>query len=166
MSHCQPFFDTSYYSFGLLSPSRFVNTMLISDIRMKSRGVSLPNNRSAACQLAEHTEQHPGITKFITMSTLSFSLIIITPAISVSLTNFLRNYSILCILFFVYLNLGSSNHNTASSTEEVSRGVAVEKLEGVKKWGINTYKVSLNEISDCVQNHSLCSALYRVKAIL
>ncbi|KAF6724913.1 Arfaptin-2 [Oryzias melastigma] len=34
---------------------------------------------------------------------------------------------------------GSSNHNT-SPTEEVSRGVAVEKLDSVKKWGINTYK--------------------------
>nr|XP_020468790.1 arfaptin-2-like isoform X4 [Monopterus albus] len=34
---------------------------------------------------------------------------------------------------------GSSNLNTSSSTE-VSRGVAVEKLDSVKKWGINTYK--------------------------
>eukprot|EP00064_Thunnus_orientalis_P000016 superscaffoldBa00000001_g16 len=36
---------------------------------------------------------------------------------------------------------GSSNHNTCNSTEEVSRGVAVEKLDSVKKWGINTYKM-------------------------
>ncbi|XP_019750253.1 arfaptin-2-like isoform X4 [Hippocampus comes] len=35
---------------------------------------------------------------------------------------------------------GSSNHNTCNAIEEVSRGVAVEKLDSVKKWGINTYK--------------------------
>ena len=35
------------------------------------------------------------------------------------------------------------NHNSGS-TEEVSRGVAVEKLDSVKKWGINTYKVLQN----------------------
>uniref|UniRef100_A0A3Q2ZLC6 ADP-ribosylation factor interacting protein 2a n=1 Tax=Hippocampus comes TaxID=109280 RepID=A0A3Q2ZLC6_HIPCM len=34
----------------------------------------------------------------------------------------------------------SSNHNTCNAIEEVSRGVAVEKLDSVKKWGINTYK--------------------------
>lgn len=28
------------------------------------------------------------------------------------------------------------------TAEESTRGVAVEKLETVKKWGINTYKVS------------------------
>lgn len=43
------------------------------------------------------------------------------------------------MLFFSILS-GSMNHNTGS-TEEISRGVAVEKLDSVKKWGINTYKV-------------------------
>lgn len=43
-------------------------------------------------------------------------------------------------LFFFFLE-GSSNHNTCNAIEEVSRGVAVEKLDSVKKWGINTYKV-------------------------
>ncbi|XP_008288407.1 arfaptin-2-like isoform X4 [Stegastes partitus] len=42
---------------------------------------------------------------------------------------------------------GSSNHNT-NSTEEVSRGVAVEKLDSVKKWGINTYKCTKQMFSE------------------
>uniref|UniRef100_A0A3Q3M1E9 ADP-ribosylation factor interacting protein 2a n=2 Tax=Mastacembelus armatus TaxID=205130 RepID=A0A3Q3M1E9_9TELE len=41
---------------------------------------------------------------------------------------------------------GSSNHNT--STEEFSRGVAVEKLDSVKKWGINTYKCTKQMFSE------------------
>uniref|UniRef100_A0A3Q4FZP3 ADP-ribosylation factor interacting protein 2a n=1 Tax=Neolamprologus brichardi TaxID=32507 RepID=A0A3Q4FZP3_NEOBR len=41
----------------------------------------------------------------------------------------------------------SSNHNTNSS-EEVSRGVAVEKLDSVKKWGINTYKCTKQMFSE------------------
>lgn len=28
------------------------------------------------------------------------------------------------------------------TAEEATRGVAVEKLENMKKWGLNTYKVS------------------------
>ncbi|XP_038150355.1 arfaptin-2-like isoform X4 [Cyprinodon tularosa] len=43
--------------------------------------------------------------------------------------------------------LGSINHNT-NSTEEVSRGVAVEKLDSVKKWGINTYKCTKQMFSE------------------
>ncbi|XP_037534256.1 arfaptin-2, partial [Nematolebias whitei] len=39
------------------------------------------------------------------------------------------------------------NHNT-SSTEEISRGVAVEKLDSVKKWGINTYKCTKQMFSE------------------
>ncbi|XP_070827020.1 arfaptin-2-like isoform X3 [Chaetodon trifascialis] len=72
------------------------------DIRMKSRGVSLPHSQSAAGRLAQHTEQHAG----------------------------------------------SSNHNAGNSTEEVSRGVAVEKLDSVKKWGINTYKCTKQMFSE------------------
>lgn len=43
---------------------------------------------------------------------------------------------------------GSSNHNSANSTEEVTRGVAVEKLDSVKKWGINTYKCTKQMFSE------------------
>ncbi|TNN75083.1 Arfaptin-2 [Liparis tanakae] len=43
---------------------------------------------------------------------------------------------------------GSSNNNTGNSTEEVSRGVAVEKLDSVKKWGINTYKCTKQMFSE------------------
>ncbi|XP_020490504.1 arfaptin-2 isoform X4 [Labrus bergylta] len=43
---------------------------------------------------------------------------------------------------------GSSNHNLSNSTEEVSRGVAVEKLDSVKKWGINTYKCTKQMFSE------------------
>ncbi|XP_034024308.1 arfaptin-2-like isoform X1 [Thalassophryne amazonica] len=43
---------------------------------------------------------------------------------------------------------GSSNHNTRNSSEEISRGVAVEKLDSVKKWGINTYKCTKQMFSE------------------
>ncbi|XP_031719670.1 arfaptin-2-like isoform X3 [Anarrhichthys ocellatus] len=43
---------------------------------------------------------------------------------------------------------GSSNNNGGNSTEEVSRGVAVEKLDSVKKWGINTYKCTKQMFSE------------------
>ncbi|XP_063763978.1 arfaptin-2-like isoform X1 [Eleginops maclovinus] len=87
---------------ALFSSSLFTITMLISDIRMKSRGVGLPNSQSAASRLSQHTDQHPGL----------------------------------------------SNNNTGNSTEELSRGVAVEKLDSVKKWGINTYKCTKQMFSE------------------
>ncbi|XP_053278528.1 arfaptin-2 isoform X3 [Pleuronectes platessa] len=43
---------------------------------------------------------------------------------------------------------GSSSHNPSSSTEEVTRGVAVEKIDSVKKWGINTYKCTKQMFSE------------------
>ncbi|XP_029302930.1 arfaptin-2-like isoform X3 [Cottoperca gobio] len=43
---------------------------------------------------------------------------------------------------------GSSNNNAGNSTEEVSRGVAVEKLDSVKKWGLNTYKCTKQMFSE------------------
>ncbi|XP_035479507.1 arfaptin-2a isoform X3 [Scophthalmus maximus] len=43
---------------------------------------------------------------------------------------------------------GSSNHNSNSPSEEVTRGVAVEKLDSVKKWGINTYKCTKQMFSE------------------
>lgn len=52
------------------------------------------------------------------------------------------------------------HHSSSSSSmtaEESTRGVAVEKLETMKKWGINTYKVS--EVLPCWQirvNPPLC----------
>ncbi|KAM8741945.1 arfaptin-2b isoform X1 [Acanthopagrus latus] len=48
--------------------------------------------------------------------------------------------------------LGSNMHHSSSSSsmtaEESTRGVAVEKLETVKKWGINTYKCTKQMISE------------------
>ncbi|XP_077422962.1 arfaptin-2-like isoform X2 [Vanacampus margaritifer] len=43
---------------------------------------------------------------------------------------------------------GSSNHNACNAMDEVSRGVAVEKLDSVKKWGINTYKCTKQMFSE------------------
>lgn len=62
-------FGMSYSTFSS-HPHSFVDAMLISDIRMKSRGISLPNNQSAASRLAQHTDQHPGITTLIIIATL------------------------------------------------------------------------------------------------
>ncbi|XP_028451369.1 arfaptin-2b isoform X2 [Perca flavescens] len=47
---------------------------------------------------------------------------------------------------------GSNMHHSTSSSsmtaEEVTRGVAVEKLETMKKWGFNTYKCTKQMISE------------------
>ncbi|XP_069395589.1 arfaptin-2b isoform X1 [Paralichthys olivaceus] len=47
---------------------------------------------------------------------------------------------------------GSNMHHSSSSSsmtaEEMTRGVAVEKLETVKKWGYNTYKCTKQMISE------------------
>ncbi|XP_061827991.1 arfaptin-2-like isoform X2 [Nerophis lumbriciformis] len=43
---------------------------------------------------------------------------------------------------------GGANHNACGASEEVSRGVAVEKLDSVKKWGINTYKCTKQMFSE------------------
>uniref|UniRef100_A0A4W6DZ06 ADP-ribosylation factor interacting protein 2a n=2 Tax=Lates calcarifer TaxID=8187 RepID=A0A4W6DZ06_LATCA len=95
--------ETSIVSGGYGGPAGgIIPTSTIKDIRMKSRGVSLPKSQSAASRLAQHPDQHPG----------------------------------------------SSNHNTSNSTEEVTRGVAVEKLDSVKKWGINTYKCTKQMFSE------------------
>ncbi|XP_020490503.1 arfaptin-2 isoform X2 [Labrus bergylta] len=95
--------ETSIVSGGYGGPAGgIIPTSSIKDIRMKSRGVSLPNSQSAASRLSQQAGQHPG----------------------------------------------SSNHNLSNSTEEVSRGVAVEKLDSVKKWGINTYKCTKQMFSE------------------
>ncbi|XP_008331447.1 arfaptin-2b isoform X1 [Cynoglossus semilaevis] len=48
--------------------------------------------------------------------------------------------------------LGSNMHHSSSSSsltpDEMSRGVAVEKLETVKKWGLNTYKCTKQMLSE------------------
>ncbi|KAM9347914.1 arfaptin-2b isoform 1-T1 [Symphorus nematophorus] len=48
--------------------------------------------------------------------------------------------------------LGSNMHHSSSSSsmtaEETTRGVAVEKLETMKKWGLNTYKCTKQMISE------------------
>ncbi|XP_075887803.1 arfaptin-2b isoform X2 [Nelusetta ayraudi] len=48
--------------------------------------------------------------------------------------------------------LGSNMHHSSSSSsmtaEEATRGVAVEKLENMKKWSINTYKCTKQMISE------------------
>ncbi|XP_061916885.1 arfaptin-2-like isoform X2 [Entelurus aequoreus] len=43
---------------------------------------------------------------------------------------------------------GGANNNACGASEEVSRGVAVEKLDSVKKWGINTYKCTKQMFSE------------------
>ncbi|XP_056267479.1 arfaptin-2-like isoform X1 [Pseudoliparis swirei] len=49
-------------------------------------------------------------------------------------------------------SLGSNMHHSSSSssmaTDEATRGVAVEKLETMKKWGLNTYKCTKQIISE------------------
>lgn len=64
--------------------------------------------------------------------------------------------------------LGSSNHNTTNSTEEVSRGVAVEKLDSVKKWGINTYKVlwAAGPTYPTLCHHNIVYAISHLRDIL
>ncbi|XP_040006244.1 arfaptin-2b isoform X1 [Xiphias gladius] len=48
--------------------------------------------------------------------------------------------------------LGPNMHHSSSSSsmtaEEITRGVAVEKLETMKKWGLNTYKCTKQMISE------------------
>ncbi|XP_053728781.1 arfaptin-2-like isoform X1 [Synchiropus splendidus] len=43
---------------------------------------------------------------------------------------------------------GPSHHSAHSPPEDASRGVAVEKLDTVKKWGINTYKCTKQMFSE------------------
>uniref|UniRef100_A0A8P4KNW8 ADP-ribosylation factor interacting protein 2b n=1 Tax=Dicentrarchus labrax TaxID=13489 RepID=A0A8P4KNW8_DICLA len=45
-------------------------------------------------------------------------------------------------------NMHHSSSNSSMMAEEATRGVAVEKLETVKKWGLNTYKCTKQMISE------------------
>ncbi|XP_045076324.1 arfaptin-2-like isoform X3 [Coregonus clupeaformis] len=49
---------------------------------------------------------------------------------------------------FTGLGMHHSNSNQNMSAEEANRGVAVEKLDSVKKWGINTYKCTKQMFSE------------------
>uniref|UniRef100_A0A4W5R048 ARF interacting protein 2 n=1 Tax=Hucho hucho TaxID=62062 RepID=A0A4W5R048_9TELE len=49
---------------------------------------------------------------------------------------------------FTGLGMHHSNSNQNMSVEEANRGVAVEKLDSVKKWGINTYKCTKQMFSE------------------
>uniref|UniRef100_A0A665V4Q2 Arfaptin-2-like n=1 Tax=Echeneis naucrates TaxID=173247 RepID=A0A665V4Q2_ECHNA len=45
-------------------------------------------------------------------------------------------------------NMHHSSSSSSMTAEEVTRGVAVEKLETMKKWGLNTYKCTKQMISE------------------
>lgn len=66
-----------------------ITTMLISDIRMKSRGASLPNSQSAASRLAQQTDQRPGITGLMSTSP-SFIVMTCTSSVNLSCVHFDR----------------------------------------------------------------------------
>lgn len=50
----------------------------------------------------------------------------------------------------IFCESGSNMHHTNSSSsispEDASRGVAVEKFDIMKKWGLNTYKVCQHHV--------------------
>uniref|UniRef100_A0A3P8NFR1 AH domain-containing protein n=1 Tax=Astatotilapia calliptera TaxID=8154 RepID=A0A3P8NFR1_ASTCA len=60
--------------------------------------------------------------------------------------------SCVCVTISGCSTSGSNMHHSSSSSsmtaEETTRGVAVEKLETVKKWGLNTYKCTKQMISE------------------
>ncbi|XP_040006247.1 arfaptin-2b isoform X4 [Xiphias gladius] len=45
-------------------------------------------------------------------------------------------------------NMHHSSSSSSMTAEEITRGVAVEKLETMKKWGLNTYKCTKQMISE------------------
>lgn len=47
-----------------------------------------------------------------------------------------------CVVLWVPGSNVHSSSSSASMADEKNRGVAVEKLENMKKWGLNTYKVA------------------------
>lgn len=70
----------------------------------------------------------------------------------------LAGFNLVCLLVFavyhVFLflcfgshrsgpNMHHSSSSSSMSADQTTRGVAVEKLETVKKWGLNTYKVEI-----------------------
>uniref|UniRef100_A0A3Q3JYJ3 AH domain-containing protein n=1 Tax=Monopterus albus TaxID=43700 RepID=A0A3Q3JYJ3_MONAL len=117
---------------------------------MKSGGFNLPKSQSAASRLAQHTDRHPGITRQAHhhVHTVLTPFIVTTHTISVNLCLVIFSRLTCIILHIILFSFpGSSNLNTSSSTE-VSRGVAVEKLDSVKKWGINTYKCTKQMFSE------------------
>lgn len=46
-----------------------------------------------------------------------------------------------CLSFPLAPSMHHSHSNPSMTSEEATRGIAVEKFDSVKKWSINTYKV-------------------------
>ncbi|KAG9348454.1 hypothetical protein JZ751_002189, partial [Albula glossodonta] len=76
------------------------------ELRMKSRGFSIPPSQSAASRIASQSQDFAGS------------------------------------------NMHHSSSSQSMTAEEASRGVAVEKFDIMKKWGINTYKCTKQLISE------------------
>ncbi|XP_064158227.1 arfaptin-2-like isoform X7 [Anguilla rostrata] len=76
------------------------------DLRMKSRGFSIPPSQSAASRITGQSKDTRGA------------------------------------------NMHHSSSSQSLTAEEVSRGVAVEKFDIMKKWSINTYKCTKQMISE------------------
>ncbi|KAI1893604.1 hypothetical protein AGOR_G00125430 [Albula goreensis] len=76
------------------------------ELRMKSRGFSIPPSQSAASRIASQSQDFAGS------------------------------------------NMHHSSSSQSMTAEEATRGVAVEKFDIMKKWGINTYKCTKQLISE------------------
>ncbi|XP_064158228.1 arfaptin-2-like isoform X8 [Anguilla rostrata] len=83
-----------------------IPTSSIKDLRMKSRGFSIPPSQSAASRITGQSKDTRGA------------------------------------------NMHHSSSSQSLTAEEVSRGVAVEKFDIMKKWSINTYKCTKQMISE------------------
>ncbi|XP_035241312.1 arfaptin-2-like isoform X2 [Anguilla anguilla] len=83
-----------------------IPTSSIKDLRMTSRGFSLPPSQSAASRITGQSKDTRGA------------------------------------------NMHHSSSSQSLTAEEVSRGVAVEKFDIMKKWSINTYKCTKQMISE------------------
>lgn len=68
-----------------------------------------------------------------------------------------------CVSIFCSRVSGSNMHHSSSNssiTDDKNRGVAVEKLENMKKWGINTYKVAFILNSGITENDARTSSVW------
>ncbi|XP_064158225.1 arfaptin-2-like isoform X5 [Anguilla rostrata] len=98
-----------------------IPTSSIKDLRMKSRGFSIPPSQSAASRITGQSKD--------TRESAHRPTSPLSPS-----------------------HPGANMHHSSSSqsltAEEVSRGVAVEKFDIMKKWSINTYKCTKQMISE------------------
>ncbi|XP_035241311.1 arfaptin-2-like isoform X1 [Anguilla anguilla] len=98
-----------------------IPTSSIKDLRMTSRGFSLPPSQSAASRITGQSKD--------TRESAHRPTSPLSPS-----------------------HPGANMHHSSSSqsltAEEVSRGVAVEKFDIMKKWSINTYKCTKQMISE------------------